>query len=514
MSKIINLQADNVLKLTAIDITPNANMVMITGKNGAGKTAVLDSITMLLCGGKKIPGMPIKKGATKGRIKASIGEGPGKIEFYVTRSLTKEGSYLKIEKIDGEIIKSPQSFLDKIVGNISFDPVEFLDYDDKKQRDTLLKLIGVDVASFDAKDKTLRDQRLLVGRRRDEKEALLKTANPYAEVAETEEQSVSDLANKLREALDFNSAIDSEIQANENMKVLAKKDLEVVDALATQIKDLQAQLVELTTKQANLAASVETKKALYLSTRKELEERSKKDVTGAQTQLNEIEALNIKIRGKKTWYALRSDIATLNTEYDGYSKSISDIQTDRSKLLAKAKIPVKGLSFDDNGLLYNDIPLIQASSGERIKVALGISMALNPILRVIRVKDGSLLDEINRAIIDMECKEKDYQLWFESVGADSKVGILIEEGQIAKVDGVPQEMRQDEPTTGTATSSADGTHSSISAVGAAGDDPWPDIPDPTKPVAPVAPLVPPTEPPPVTDLSVKYDADGKVIVDW
>jgi hypothetical protein len=32
-------------------------------------------------------------------------------------------------------------------------------------------------------------------------------------------------------------------------------------------------------------------------------------------------------------------------------------------------------------------------------------------------------------------KEKDYQLWFESVGSDGKVGILIEGGEIVSVNG-------------------------------------------------------------------------------
>ena len=37
--KIINLKASNVKKLIAVDITPNGDVVKITGKNGAGKTS-------------------------------------------------------------------------------------------------------------------------------------------------------------------------------------------------------------------------------------------------------------------------------------------------------------------------------------------------------------------------------------------------------------------------------------------------------------------------------------------
>ena len=42
--KIIQLSAENVKRLIAVEIKPDGNLVQITGKNGQGKTSVLDSI--------------------------------------------------------------------------------------------------------------------------------------------------------------------------------------------------------------------------------------------------------------------------------------------------------------------------------------------------------------------------------------------------------------------------------------------------------------------------------------
>ena len=42
--KILELRAENIKKLVAVEIKPDGNIVEITGKNGAGKTSVLDSI--------------------------------------------------------------------------------------------------------------------------------------------------------------------------------------------------------------------------------------------------------------------------------------------------------------------------------------------------------------------------------------------------------------------------------------------------------------------------------------
>jgi len=94
--------------------------------------------------------------------------------------------------------------------------------------------------------------------------------------------------------------------------------------------------------------------------------------------------------------------------------------------------------------LYNDIPLSQCSDGEKLMVSMRISMALNPKVRILRIKDGSLLGPKNLEILREMVKEEEYQLWLESVqGRDQydksgQVGIFITEG-VAEGDGVLSE---------------------------------------------------------------------------
>jgi hypothetical protein len=65
-------------------------------------------------------------------------------------------------------------------------------------------------------------------------------------------------------------------------------------------------------------------------------------------------------------------------------------------------------------------------------VSLSISMAVNPTLRVLRVKDGSLLGSEAREVIKRMLKEKDFQLWMETVADENEgIGIYIEEGEVA-----------------------------------------------------------------------------------
>jgi hypothetical protein len=95
-----------------------------------------------------------------------------------------------------------------------------------------------------------------------------------------------------------------------------------------------------------------------------------------------------------------------------------------------AKFPIEGLSFGEDGVLYNGVPFKQCSAAERLKVSMAMAMALNPKLRVIRILDGSLLDSTNMNLIQEMVKEKDYQVWIEVVDESGKVGITIEGGEV------------------------------------------------------------------------------------
>ena len=59
-------------------------------------------------------------------------------------------------------------------------------------------------------------------------------------------------------------------------------------------------------------------------------------------------------------------------------------------------------------------------------------MASNPKLRVLRVADGSLLDDESMQIIRDLTETKDYQIWIEyaSRNSDDKMGVYIEDGEV------------------------------------------------------------------------------------
>jgi DNA repair exonuclease SbcCD ATPase subunit len=433
--KIIRFEAENVMKLSAVEIIPKDNMVMITGKNGAGKSSILDSIVMALTGGKSIPGQPIKKGADKGKIVLEIDE----LGINITRTFTKDNSYLKIERLDGGTVKSPQKFLDDLIGNISFDPLDFINnHKEKEQRDILLQLIGINVDGLDQQEKQLRSDRTVVGRDVTRTEAICKSAEKYPEVTETEEITITDLSQQLAEAMDFNNNWNSQSIGNELLKDEAKNNRQLVLDKKAQIEKLQSEIVSFETRNQEL-------KKEYTDTLASLSATPKKDISAIQSQMAQLESRNIKIRANKKHQTALTDYKQFESDYNSFTKQLEAVEVQRKQLLSSATMPVPGLSFNDTCLTYNDIPLTQCSDGEKLMVSLAISMALNPKLRVLRIKDGSLLDSTNRQILHNQIKDKDFQLWMESVSSDKKVGIFIEEGEVVAIDGQTVDKAIDKP---------------------------------------------------------------------
>jgi len=127
--------------------------------------------------------------------------------------------------------------------------------------------------------------------------------------------------------------------------------------------------------------------------------------------------------------ALRKDAVALDAQSEKLSKQIAARETQSNNALKAAKMPVEGLSLAGR-VMFNGLPFEQASDAERLRVSVGIAMAANPSLRVIRIKNGSLLDEDNLALLAKLAHERDYQVWVETVQRGAGPAIVMEDGEV------------------------------------------------------------------------------------
>ena len=400
--KIIELKSSNIKKLKAVElrVDKDKNLVMVTGKNAQGKSSLLDSIWYALGGKKNIPDEPIRKGEEKAEIVINL-EG-----YIVTRSFTDKGSYLKITNKEGKDYSNPQEFLDFIVGNLSFDPLEFSRMESKKQIAELINITGLDLTSIEEEKKEVVQERLFVGR---ELKSLPKTDDEIVEMSMRFINNNKDLPS-LHDLMTEVSAAERELDGyNEKQK---------------RANEIRNELLEL---QKELADIANIKKP----------EKGEAEISEIKTKLNSLEETNNKIAVAKKTVRDDEEWGMTNEKYNGLSLRIKEIEERKRKKLSEVKMPIEGLGWNENEVSYKNIPFEQLSGAEQLKISMAIAMASNPKLKVVLIKDGSLLDQDNLKVIEEMAKEKDWQVWVEAVQEDKSIGIYIEDGTITSVDGVP-----------------------------------------------------------------------------
>ena len=399
--KIIELTAENVKRLKAVQIRPDPHVQVITGRNAQGKTSVLDAIWLALGGGSaaRETVRPIRDGEDEARVELDLGE------LLVTRTWDGGRSSLRVEA-GGARYPSPQAMLDALVGRLSFDPLEFTRRSAKEQLAALLQLVDLDIDldAIAAERARLYEARTEIGRNGKQLDGQVAGLGKVEE-APAAEQSASQLIADLRAA--------------EALIQWQQQQLEDQKWLRSQITQLEGQLTEA---RADLAKIDEEVKG-HLPT---------PDVKAIEEQLDQVEQTNAAVRRNLERARAGQALADARAAYTDLTAKINALDQRKADALAAAKFPVDGLGFTDDGVTYQGIPFSQASSAEQIRASLAMAMALNPKLRVIRILDGSLLDADNLALIEEMARANDYQIWIERVGDADGVGVVIEDGEVKK----------------------------------------------------------------------------------
>lgn len=178
------------------------------------------------------------------------------------------------------------------------------------------------------------------------------------------------------------------------------------------------------------------------------------DTTAARAAIDEARALLERFARKEARDKLVADFEALKVQSEAFTSAIGARAVERSEALATAEMPVPGLSLarrcdaipgdesEDLLVVFEGEPFAQASSAQQLRVSMRLAMTANPKLRIMLIKDGSLLDPNGLAIVRELAVEGDYQVWLESVGEGDGTGIIMEAGAVR---GAPEPAKLDPP---------------------------------------------------------------------
>lgn len=413
--KIIELKVSNVKRLRAITIKPDGNLVVVGGDNGEGKTSTLDAIWMALGGAKAIPDEPVRRGTTKATVELNLGE------LVVRRTFAKKGTTsLAVFGANGVRQKSPQAILDALTGSLSFDPLSFLRLDAKAQAETLRQLVGLDLSELGKKRQAAYDERAGVNRDVKRLEGALASMRHHPDAPDAA-VSVAQLAEELRAGNAKNAANDRKRAALEDARANAVRQKAKVESLREQIKEAEAEFEIMQSAGKALAA--------------EINDLVDVDTGNLAEAIENAESTNEKVRANAERARIDAELNEKAEVVAGLTAKLEQIDGVKADAIAKAQYPVDGLGVSDVGVTYNDLPFDQASQAQQLQASVAIGLALNPRLKVLLVRDGSLLDRNSLAAVAAQAEAAGAQIWLERVGEGDECSVIIEDGAVRTGEG-------------------------------------------------------------------------------
>jgi energy-coupling factor transporter ATP-binding protein EcfA2 len=476
--RLTELQIEDFKRIVFVKMSVRPGITEICAPNGAGKSSALDAIQIWLDGlkVKDAPTEPIRNGAKRSRVRGRLGD------MYVIRTITprKGGGHeteIRFEPAEGpskgKAYPATQKMLNDLIGEHNLDPLDFVRLDMKGKFDAL----KVFVPNFDF-EQVAQSQAADRARRRDVNK-LAEEARAAANMitvpdgVPTEPIDEQALIRELQQAGERNAERErrqaARERALETVRVGRAAIAQVDAAIATATEAAQAardQEVARIQEQIDMLRRQIERTQTACSERIAREtERLRQEARAASARADELQAkldaaeplpdvidtgaISEQIEAaRKTNQAVmrakeRARYAATAEQYEKESATLTAQMETREaakqRAIAEAQLPIPGIEFGDGEIRYRGAPLEQASTAQKLRVAVARMVALNPKLRLGWIRDASLLDDDSYAELNRLANEHEIDILIETVRPIGKDVVVLCEGRLkSEADEQPQ----------------------------------------------------------------------------
>ena len=434
---IKKLTLSNFQVIKDFDAEFDGNVYFVTGDNELGKSTLLKAIGALLTGNRDDV---LRNGETKGFAKMVVGDDGEEYDVSLSFTQANPRGTLSIKQKSTGMQSNNVSMLQKIFGYQDFDAVEFSRWSEtaegrRKQIAVVKALLPVEVRerieAIDADVVRLKDERTGVNRD-------VKTFTAIANEATAKLVPLD--AEKYAEPIDVATLIAKQSQAaalDEKAKTVqaALKQrteqlaeipgrIEAAEDLIKQAKEAAAKMIADAEKTYNESiARINTEKVDFETRKANAEkwladyEKAKAERADIATELANAEKHNricAEFADCKAKQAAADDAMTKAAKMNA---DIVSLATERAGLIANAKLPIKGLTFTDDGLELNGVPFVagRVSDSQIMEIAAKLVIASNPKVKVFRIARGESLGKARLENIVAIAKKYGYQGFIEQV---------------------------------------------------------------------------------------------------
>lgn len=429
--KINSLEVENVKRVKAVAMEPaESGLTVIGGRNGQGKTSVLDAIAWALGGDRKRPSDAKRIGsATDPHLKVELSNG-----IVVER----KGKSASLKVTDPEGRKAGQQLLDSFVAALALDLPKFLAMSDADKAKTLLGIIGVgdELAELEFEEQALYNRRTGIGQMRDVKRGAAADM-PIHPDAPAEAVSAMELIQEQQGILarngenqrkrDMVREIEAELANAEKAKVNADARVdEIRRQFDVAVAEANSAYMRADSLERDLATARKTAEALQDESTAEIE-----------ASLAAIEATNAKVRDNQRRAEAMREAEELDGQYRDMTERIEAVRRAKLDLLKGADLPLDGLAVENGALTYQGRKWDCMSGSEQLRVAAAIVRRLKPECGFVLVDKLEQMDADTMREFGEWAEAEGLQVIATRVSTGGECSIVIEDGYGGASQGEP-----------------------------------------------------------------------------
>lgn len=440
----------------------DGSSVELAGKNGAGKTSVIDAIRYALTN-KSDRKYIVRRGETEGEILIETDNG-----LRINRKArTTQADYKSVKK-DGREVGSPESFLRDIFTPLQLNPVEFISLPEKQQNAIILDMIEYpwdmqkikewfgeipswvnydqnilavlnDIQSENGEyfqnrqdiNREMRNKRAFI-------EEIAQSIPAGYEVEKWEKASAGPVYQKIERIRKENEEIqkaksllelrDNKVRKFEADREIAKTSLareigarrtqieNEITRMEDQIRNLKAEKESLAEKMADKTAVIEEQyKAAVAKYDAEVEayaeyrDKEPQSTKELEEEAAMIENMKAHVNEYRRMQGLQSDVEILKEESELLTERIEKARSLPGEILETAKIPIAGLTIKDGVPLINGLPVSNLSDGEKLDLCIDVAIQKPNGLQIILIDGVEKLSTSVRETLYKKCKDKGLQ---------------------------------------------------------------------------------------------------------
>jgi len=409
------------------------NVYLVTGENEIGKSTLLNAITTLLTGDRS--SNLLKQGKEKGFARATVKDKDSEYDVELRFSETNPRGTLTIKNSDG--MKSDnKTMIQKIFNYSAFDANEFIGWSSsaegkRKQVKIVKSLLDSDVVKrlqeIETEVEETKESRKEVNAKHKANKSILDKSEITPDDVKnfSDKKSIKDLYNAKEKAITANNKIlDVETRKGERSREIEKFDEETIEYSQASLMtiDEQKKYIKGLEKEAEKYKFDRVVELNKLNEKQRaatewLMENQRQDSIAIETEIQEAEVHNDKSHSVKEYVVVKDELDILETSRSEYNDQIVKLEDEKTKLMKNSPLPVKGLTFTEQGLFLNGIPFShgEVSSSQEMEVAVKLIIAMNPTVKVFKIAQGESLGTQKMRDIVNFAKKNGYQGFIEEV---------------------------------------------------------------------------------------------------